>query len=84
MKIKLKEINGKVGFYEEKVIPGNYLLDIKRPGYETYKSQIELQAGGETLHIELQKEKATKIVVAVYNYESMQPLENVNLKVLYI
>lgn len=84
-KVKVKEHPKIKGRYDYVLVPGKYLLEVKRKGYEEMKQAITLNGGENKVNVEVYIEKKydLKINVLSYesNYEKISPIENAHIKV---
>lgn len=82
-KLNLSENKKIKGRHETITIPGKYILEVSKKGYDYVRKEVELFPGENKINVELTKEKKVKICVSVFNYETKLPVENVNLQISY-
>lgn len=83
VRFKLNENKNIPGRFECSVVPGDYLVEVSKAGYETVKKQYNFVNGENKINIQMnQNNKLHKIKVTVVNYENIESrLENVHIKV---
>lgn len=77
------QIAEKGGKYEIVLVPGKYLVEIKKNGYNQYLREVELLNGENNINAELELIKKMNFKVSIFNFEKFQPLSNVLLKLKY-
>lgn len=73
----------KAGKYEIVLVPGRYLVEIKKNGYNQFFREFELSSGENNINAELELTKKMNFKVSIFNFEKFQPLSNVLLKLKY-
>jgi hypothetical protein len=82
-KLILNENKKIKGRHEAITMPGKYILEVSKKGFDYVRKEIELFPGENKINVELTKEKKVKICVSVFNYETKLPIENANLQISY-
>jgi hypothetical protein len=82
-KVKLKENENIEGRFEAVLVPGEYIVEVSKNGFEKIKKCVKLNPGDNKVNIQLESQKEHTFKVSVYNYDEKEfrVLENVQLKV---
>jgi hypothetical protein len=82
-KIKLKESESHKGRFETTVVPGEYIIEVSKNGFEKVKKIVKLNPGDNKVTIQLENQKEHSFKICVYNFDEkvFRVLENVQLKV---
>ena len=77
----MKENKKIAGRHDIVIVPGKYIVEVYKKGYEKTRKEIELSAGLNSLTVELNKPRKITIGICVVDYFSKRLLENVKLQV---
>jgi hypothetical protein len=82
-KIRLKQSDSHKGRFETTVVPGEYIIEVSKNGYEKVKKIVKLSPGDNKITIQMENQKEHKFKICVYNFDEkvFRVLENVQLKV---
>lgn len=83
-RVQVKECENQIGRYEIVRVPGKYIIEVIREGFENFKKAVELVPGENILDITLSTSKTIDITVSVYNFEKFVPLSKSFLKLSYL
>jgi hypothetical protein len=78
-KVKIKETQVK-GVYKEILVPGKYIIEASKKGFEEVRKHVEIVPGENEITIEMTEERNYTVKVIVYNYEDYHAIENAFIK----
>jgi hypothetical protein len=73
-----KKIDGR---YDIIIVPGKYIIEVYKPGYDIIRKEIELISGENNLNMDLSLEKKYYLNINCINYETGLPLEKAVINV---
>jgi hypothetical protein len=82
-KTLIKENKKISGRHDILTTPGKHILEVSKSGYDRVIKEVDLTSGLNSITVELNKSKKYKINISVYDWESKEPLDHVNLKLKY-
>lgn len=82
-RMQLNENPEKKGIFDTILVPGKYLIEVNREGYEQFRKEIEITNGENKVDVELRTSKKATLKVSVYEFMTFAPLKNVLLKLNY-